>query len=287
MSKQTIADKYKVLGVEIDALTKAQAAEHITNLAANPSEPACYITKPYVEFIDRAKNESEIRNLLNNSELCLPDGVALNWAVTFLYGGKHSFVRLLATGPGMIFNQKQLYKFLPDRFSGVNFTWQLLEQAEQAGLKVFLMGSPKDNDITHTAEIIKQRLPKINIIGTLPGEIDNLRGETLYRALRQNLDLTQHAAKLSQAKPDLILVGMGFPQQEMLCAKLAQQLPHGVLVGEGGTFDYASFGGKQKRAPGFIQRIGLEWLWRLILQPRRLGRQLAIPKFTYSVWRGK
>jgi N-acetylglucosaminyldiphosphoundecaprenol N-acetyl-beta-D-mannosaminyltransferase len=80
---------------------------------------------------------------------------------------------------------------------------------------------------------------------------------------------------------------MGFPVQERVCTYLSEHSSHGVFIGEGGTFDYERFGGQRPKAPSWIQRIGLEWLWRLVLEPRRLGRQLAIPRFIYRIWRDR
>ncbi len=67
-------------------------------------------------------------------------------------------------------------------------------------------------------------------------------------------------------------------------ARLQEKLTHGVMIGEGGTFDYQQFGGKLPKAPGWVQKINLEWLWRLIRQPWRLKRQLAIPRFMWRVY---
>ena len=69
-------------------------------------------------------------------------------------------------------------------------------------------------------------------------------------------------------------------------ARLAPRLEHGVLVGEGGSFDFRELGGGIRRAPQVVRRIGLEWLWRLLREPWRLRRQLAIPAFILEIHRG-
>jgi len=78
---------------------------------------------------------------------------------------------------------------------------------------------------------------------------------------------------------------LGFPAQERLMAWLAPRLEHGVLVGEGGSFDFRELGGGIRRAPAVVRRIGLEWLWRLLREPWRLRRQLAIPQFILEIHR--
>jgi N-acetylglucosaminyldiphosphoundecaprenol N-acetyl-beta-D-mannosaminyltransferase len=80
---------------------------------------------------------------------------------------------------------------------------------------------------------------------------------------------------------------MGFPLQERIISRLAEHLKHGVLIGEGGTFDYEQFGGTRTKAPAIMQRLGLEWFWRLILEPNRIKRQLAIPRYIWRIWRAR
>jgi N-acetylglucosaminyldiphosphoundecaprenol N-acetyl-beta-D-mannosaminyltransferase len=77
---------------------------------------------------------------------------------------------------------------------------------------------------------------------------------------------------------------MGFPLQEEVCANLVARTSHGVYVGEGGTFDFVAFGGSLPKAPVRVQKLGLEWLWRLGREPNRIIRQLAIPRFMYRIW---
>jgi N-acetylglucosaminyldiphosphoundecaprenol N-acetyl-beta-D-mannosaminyltransferase len=124
-----------------------------------------------------------------------------------------------------------------------------------------------------------------NLVGQASGAIGNVHGADLLAALKADLDVSPLADQIAQSGADLILVGMGFPLQETLMARLVDRLDHGVLVGEGGTFDYRSFGGRQARAPQLVQRVGLEWLWRLILDPRRIKRQLSIPRLIWKVYR--
>ena len=81
---------------------------------------------------------------------------------------------------------------------------------------------------------------------------------------------------LSRAEPDLILIGMSFPLQEQVMATIQPSLPHGVMIGEGGSFDYRQFGGMVRRAPRPLRAVGLEWLWRLSQEPRRLWRRYLV-----------
>jgi N-acetylglucosaminyldiphosphoundecaprenol N-acetyl-beta-D-mannosaminyltransferase len=118
-----------------------------------------------------------------------------------------------------------------------------------------------------------------------PGSLGGKYGPSLEQAVDFESVERELVEELKQLKPNVILVGMGFPLQEKLMAKLTPQLGHGVLIGEGGTFDYDSFGGNRSKAPTWMQKSGLEWLWRLVLEPRRIVRQMAIPRFMWAVYR--
>lgn len=274
MSRQTAFPKYQVLGVEVDALTQEQALRYITGWAADRAKPAAVAVKPYVEFIDRAQREPALVALLNNVELCLPDGVALQWAANFDYHSQRRWWNIIGRGASIVLRPSALADPIPERFSGITFTLKLIRACEQQSLSLFLVGSPHKSTIGHTATSLQRQFPKLQIIGTFPGRFSSA-GE------RQLLE------QLQELRPDIILIGMGFPRQEQLAERLAKQLGHGFLIGEGGSFDYRELGGNLRRAPDWVRRIGLEWLWRLGRQPQRLGRQLAIPRFIWNVWREK
>ena len=279
MSKQHQFDKLRVLGVEVDATGGSEAITYICNLA-RPGQPACYVVKPYVEFLDRAYHNDELTTLLNHAELSVPDGVALTWATAWLYAGKRSAGRFWLTLFQIVLDPEALRWPLTSRAAGINFTWPLLEAAADRHLKVFLVGTPKHNSIAHTRSTLESAISGLNIVGAHNGDDPaNRLGEVGHEWLNRL------AADVSASKPDLILVGMGFPLQERVCAHLSARLDHGVFIGEGGTFDYERFGGNRPKAPAYFQHLGLEWLWRLILEPWRVWRQLAIPRFIFRVWR--
>ena len=86
---------------------------------------------------------------------------------------------------------------------------------------------------------------------------------------------------INESKTDIIFVGLGFPKQEIWIAKNKERIHGKVIIGNGGTMDILA--GVSKRAPEIFQRLGLEWFYRLIREPTRIKRQLAIPKFVLSV----
>jgi N-acetylglucosaminyldiphosphoundecaprenol N-acetyl-beta-D-mannosaminyltransferase len=285
MSRQIRFKKYPILGIDVDAVKMEEAIKYI---AEHSQKRSFYIVKPYVEFMDRATNDEKVKQLLNEAELCVADGVSLNWAAYFIYGGRRTFIRFIHSLVQILTKPAKLLTVLPDRFAGTNFTWKLLEYCRHKKLKIFLVGTPNGGSIEDTVTAINNRLKGIQIVGSHPGSLEGMRGKALYEALNIGSPEDELLDALNRTNPDIILIGMGFPLQELLMSKLSKRLSHGALVGEGGTFDYTEFGGHIKRAPNWMRRVGVEWIWRLMLEPRkRLKRQLAIPRFILSVWRNR
>lgn len=272
MSKQTEFEKVAILGVEIDAISVADAVAYVATRAK--TGPAGYAVKPYVEFLDQASRSEELRLLINGADLAIADGISIVWAAAYLYAGPRTLWRLIKTLSQIVLSPHELLWPLPDRAAGTNFTWPLLQRAATDHLSVFLIGTPQSQSIETTANYLQHHIAGINLAGTAPGDASAEATERLV-------------ARLGEIKPDLILVGMGWPLQERLMASLVTQLEHGFLIGEGGTFDYELFGGSRPKAPSWLQRVGLEWLWRLIIQPSRWRRQLAIPRFIGKIWRSR
>lgn len=261
--------RVNILGVNVDVLTIPQAIDTIIVATAEPR--ARYIVKPYVEFFD-GKHE----DLLNRAWLCLPDGVALQWAAHFqtTSGSPWQLIKTLAQ---IVVRPATTKRVLPARFGGINFTWPLLKACADHDRTVFLVGSPQGTTIAHTAETLQRQIPGLQLAGACPGR-DEATG-VFSHALEQQL-----LQQLATNKPDVVLIGIGRPRQELLMQRLIDKLDHGILIGEGGTFDYRQFGGKRPRAPKLVQTLGLEWLWRLIQEPIRIKRQLAIPRFIARVY---
>lgn len=271
MSKQTKFPKYDLLGVEVDALTKQQAVDYIIDIASDAKSKALYVVKPYVEFADKAAKQAELSELLNGAELCLPDGVAIVWGTHYLYGTKRGVIRLIGSLMRIVLNPRSLRRPLPEVFRGIDFTKALLGECERSGLSLYLVGSPKKSTISATAAFIKKSYPTIKIAGHFTGRLNDELETELISALK-NL------------KPDIILVGMGFPLQEQLMYRLKSKLGHGVMIGEGGSFDFRALGGKLPRAPRFLRIVHLEWLWRLVIEPWRFNRQISILRHILRVY---
>lgn len=137
--------------------------------------------------------------------------------------------------------------------------------------KTFYLIGSTDQVVQRTAERLKEKFPSIRILGYRNGYLEEEENESVCRAVQE-------------LKPDFVFVAMGSPRQELLMEKL-MSAHRAVYVGLGGAFDV--FSGIKKRAPEFLRRIGLEWLYRLIKEPIRIKRQLKFLKFSYMLTTNK
>lgn len=286
MSKQNKFPKYNILGSEIDKVTIDEAIEYVVDHVKHKKKPA-FMVKMYVELLDRASSDPQIKNLLSEATLSVPEGVSTQWAATYLHRGRPSILRAISLTLAIIFDPKAIKDPIPEKFGGTVFTLKLLEACQDKDVSVYLIGSPSESDITATEKHIINRFPKLKIAGTHPGSLGALSGSELEQVLNDEPVESELVEDIKAKKPDIIFVGMGFPLQEKVILKIMNQIGHGFFIGEGGTFDYDEFGGVFKKAPEWVQRIGMEWLWRLSLQPSRIKRQSAIPRFMWHVYRSR
>ena len=137
---------------------------------------------------------------------------------------------------------------------------------------------------------------RVYFFGSAPGVADKakLKAEELYPGIKivgtrngffKEVDEPQIIADIKAAQPDLLLAALGVPKQEKWLAKYKDELNVPVSIGVGGTFDVMA--GVMKRAPLWMQKAKLEWLFRAMLQPKRAGRLMALPKFVLKVHSSK
>ncbi len=197
------------------------------------------------EFIVAAQSDDDFRNILNNSSLSLPDGVGLLWAARFL--GRP----------------------LQERVTGTDTVQRVAALAAQKGYSLFLLGAAPGVAVA-TAARLCQTHPGLRIAGTHTGS----------PALEEEDEIVR---LIQRAKSDILFVAYGAPQQDKWIARNLERLGVPVAMGVGGAFDFIS--GRVKRAPRWLQRVGLEWLHRLLHEPWRWRRMLALPKFVWLVVR--
>ena len=171
----------------------------------------------------------------------------------------------IADGIGVIYGAKLLGTPLKAKLPGIDFTTRLLEELNGRGGSLFLLGS-KPGVAEEAAERLSARYPGLRIVGTHDGYFT---------------DDGPVVEQINAAAPDLLLVCLGAPKQEKWMYQNAPRLDAGLMIGAGGSMDV--FSGRVERAPEFWQRAGLEWFYRLLKEPKRIGRMAKLPLFLVKV----
>jgi N-acetylglucosaminyldiphosphoundecaprenol N-acetyl-beta-D-mannosaminyltransferase len=162
---------------------------------------------------------------------------------------------LIADGQSVVWASRILRKPLPERVAGIDLFEQLLHTADREGRSIYLLGA-KSEVLDVLLQRIKVRFPGLFISGSHDGYFGAQDSDTV-------------ATDIRKSHPDMLFVGMPSPKKELFMAEYADRLDVPVLHGVGGSFDI--FAGVTKRAPRSWRRMGLEWMYRLIQEPRRLG----------------
>lgn len=166
---------------------------------------------------------------------------------------------VLADGVGDLYAARILGTPLPERVAGSDLTPRLLSRLAERGGSVFLYGA-RPGVAERAGEALRSACPGLRIAGTENGYIS---------------DETALFTALDKEQPDLLLLGLGVPRQELWMARNRQRT-NAVMIGVGGLLDV--FAGDIPRAPESWQRLGLEWLYRLLREPRRIKRMIRLPE---------
>ena len=172
---------------------------------------------------------------------------------------------VIADGIGVIKGAKILGTPLKEKLPGIDFTSRIMESIAPEGGSVFLLGA-KPGVAEKAGESLSAKYPGLVIAGCCDGYFQD-DGPVIE--------------KINAAQPDLLLVCLGAPKQEKWMHKNGGRLDVGLMIGAGGSMDV--FAGTAERAPERWQRAGLEWLYRLLKEPRRIGRMMKLPKFLILV----
>lgn len=172
-------------------------------------------------------------------------------------------------GIGLLCASKILNTGLKGRFGGPESMIDIVKLADENCFSIYLLGA-KSQTVEKAAQNLQKKFKKIKIVGFQNGYCT---------------DNTQIISAINKTKPNIVFVGMGSPKQEKWIWENRAKLKVNMLVAEGGSFDYLA--GEVSRAPVFIRKIGFDWLFRLINQPKRLRRQLSLIKFLTLVVKEK
>ena len=199
------------------------------------------------EFIMTAQHDEAFRRTINEASLALPDGSGVIWA------------------------SRVLGKPLQARVAGVDTVSRLSHLAAARRYGIFLLGAGPG-----IAELAARRLcmdnPELRVVG-------------IYAGSPSPLEEDEIVARIRQAQPDILFVAYGAPRQDKWIRRNLPRLGVPVAMGVGGAFDFIS--GRAARAPEWMQQLGLEWAHRLIHEPWRWRRMLALPHFVWKVLVGR
>jgi N-acetylglucosaminyldiphosphoundecaprenol N-acetyl-beta-D-mannosaminyltransferase len=237
-----------VLDVRVDRLSQQEALDCIERLialrrASDNTLPCQQIITVNTEFVMTAQRNKTFRHAINSAALVIADGIGVVWAT-----------RYVGTPT-------------PERITGTDTLVALARRCAEAGYRLYLLGAAPG-----VAEEAGARLqafaPGLEIAGTYAGSPDAAEEDAIIGRIRA-------------AGTDVLCVAYGAPAQDLWIYRNLTRLPTAVAMGVGGAYDFLV--GRQRRAPRMMQRMGLEWLYRLYREPWRWQRMLAIPRFIVLV----
>lgn len=267
--------KIKILGIQFDALIRQEAIAHIMHaLVERPGEGAKQIVTANPEMLLEAQRNDVFRAVLNRAWLSVADGIGILWAATVqnetrhLTGFRKKIHALWLLG-ALFYRPSRCQTVIPRRVSGVDLMLELCKEAADKNFSIFLLGGAEGVS-GKTARILEDKCAGIKITGVFSGS-----------PYEDDLEIIKE--KINAAAPAILFVAFGSPSQELWIAKNLYLFPTvRIAMGVGGAFDMIA--GKRKRAPAFMQKIGLEWLARLVQEPRRIKRiYAAVIRFPLAV----
>lgn len=235
-------DKLKILDVKFDKVTMDDTISIVKNYIVK--DEGCHlIYTPNPEMVLEATKNQKFKEIIDNSDLNIPDGI------------------------GIVIASKILGSPLKERVTGIDMAYRFFEEFAGTDTTFYFFGAA-DGIAQLAAENMMKKYPGLKIIGTRSG----------YFNKNDEMKIIEEINKL---KPDIILIGLGAPKQEMWMYNYKKELNAKVCMGIGGSFDVMS--GRLKRAPEWMIKLNIEWLYRLVKQPTRYKRMMKLPLFILKV----
>lgn len=198
---------------------------------------------PNSEIIMRAYRDEKFLSVLNTAELITPDGI------------------------GVVYASRILKDPIAERVGGFDLSTHLIDAVSDGSASLYFFGGKPGVAETAKAKLC-EKYPQLRVIGCQDGYFDAEKEQEIIRDIQEK-------------KPDILFVCLGAPKQEEWILKHKHELGAKILMGIGGSLDV--YAGVAERAPLSFQKIGLEWLYRLLKQPSRIGRMMDLPKFGFTV----
>ena len=242
-------DQVSICGIAIDNVSESEAVGRVNDLVQcrDPS----YVFPLNVDVTMKAHADPELKAFFQGAALVLADGMPLVWASRWLGAP------------------------LKERVTGSDLFTVLCAMAAEQGYRVYFMGA-MPGVAAKAAAVLTQRFPRLQVAGTYSPPFGFEKDEA------ENGRIVQ---LLRDAKLDILFVGVGAPKQEKWIGRFCKQYQVPVSVAVGASFDFTA--GNVRRAPLLMQQAGLEWAWRLLMEPGRLWRRYLLenPLFFYLVWK--
>ena len=237
-----------ILGIKFENIRKSDAEKRITDALERRNYMSIFTPNP--DIVLGTYGSAELTKLINSAELTVPDGI------------------------GIILASRLLGAPLPERIAGIDLGEFILKQADYRGLRIFLLGG-KQGVAQRAEKKITEKYPHLTVCGTHHGYFD-----------KDGMENERIVEKIRILSPDVLFVCFGFPEQERWIESNHSAIPSlKICAGLGGSIDV--WAGDTRRAPKAIQSIGAEWLWRMVLQPKRAKNILRIPEFLLCVAKQK
>lgn len=232
----------EILGIGVDCVTNEEALKFVLDTIKENKRENKIIVTPNPEMIIGAKKDSEFSNVLKSADLVIPDGI------------------------GVVMASKLNKIKIKERVPGCDFTLSIFDKIKFREGTVYILGAGP-GVAKKAKENMERKYPGLRIVGYHDGFFDEIEEKSIIK-------------EIESLKPDVLLVGLGFPKQEKWIYR-NKALPVNLSIAIGGSIDVMA--GTVKRAPEIFQKLGLEWFYRLIKQPSRFFRMLAIPRFIGAV----
>ncbi len=244
-TRRRLRRRVRVAGLALDPMTEGEVVDHV--VAALKRGEGGHLVTPNVDIGWVATHDPEAREIIEGAEVVVADGMPLVWAA-----------RLLGTP-------------VPGRVTGADLIWSLAEAAAFYRYPVYLLGGPP-GVARQAAARLTGRHPRLLVAGA---DAPPHGFETTPEGYAKVRDA------LLAAAPRLVFVGLGFPKQDRLIARLREDLPATWFVGCGAAIAFAA--GTVHRAPPWMRRAGLEWFFRLLNEPRRLARRYLLRDLPFAL----
>ncbi|GGS90553.1 hypothetical protein GCM10010156_56150 [Planobispora rosea] len=234
-TRKRLRRRVHVAGLALDPMTEGEVVDHV--IAALKRGEGGHIVTPNIDISRAVSRDPDLRALIEGADLAVADGMPLVWAA-----------RLLRTP-------------VPARVTGADLIWSLSEAAAFYRYPIYLLGGPPGVARQAAARLIGH-YPALTVAGVDAPPYGFEQCPESYARVRE---------AVLAAAPRLVFVGLGFPKQDRLIAALREDLPTTWFVGCGAAISFTA--GAVRRAPRWMQRAGLEWLFRLYSEPGRLARR--------------